>query len=338
MALYKGIIAYIEAISRLNGGGSKLELRSNAEVYWPLPECVGKGYFSVVKLRPGMVMALGNLQARAPIKTLLEFSGIPIAFTYTMAGEHSWISSSEGVPFYSWRSGYEILSSFRFQLGEVEVMPASRDPLKAMTIYLDPSAFFDLFPGMENQLPPELVRITKGDAGSAFYREMPATANVQMVMQDILARPYHGPFQRMFLESKGMELMTHTLWRIRRQQAASDLEALRPEYTERVKNAKKIIDRNFCEDINLRDLARQVGLHHSKLSLFFQMLYDTTVFGYVRQLRLNQACFLLSKGENSVTEVALAVGYSNLSHFAKVFKEHWGQTPSRFLRRKSRCS
>lgn len=209
---------------------------------------------------------------------------------------------------------------------------------RKISCYLDPSAFFDLFPGMENQLPSDLDRIVRGDTQSPFYREMPATANVQMVMQDILARPYHGPFQRSFLESKGMELMTHTLWRIRRQQAASRLETLRPEYVERVKNAKAIIDRHYCEDINLRDLARQVGLHHSKLSLLFQVLYETTVFGYVRQLRLNQANFLLSKGGTSVTEVALAVGYSNLSHFAKVFREHWGRTPSKFLRHNSRHS
>ena len=338
MTLYKDIVAYIEDMSRLNGGGSKLQLRSNFETYWPVPESVGKGYMSAVRLRPGMVMAYGDMEIRAPIKALLRFGGIPITFTYTMAGEHSRVSSSEGVPFYAWRSGYEILSSFRFQSGGVDVVPPSRDPCKVMSVYIDPAAFYDLFPGMKNYVPPDLDRIARGDTCSAFYREMTATVNVSMVIRDILTRPYRGPFQRMFLESKCMELMTHTLWRIRKQQNAAGVKTLRPEYAERVKNAKKIIDRHYFEDISLRGLARQVGLHHSKLSLFFQMLYDATVFDYVRQLRISQACFLLSKEGASVTEVALAVGYSNLSHFAKVFREHQGQTPSQFLRRNSEAS
>lgn len=331
MQLYKSVLGYMENMRRLNGG-SRLQFHSNAEVYWPLPEHVGKGYFLVVELRPGMVMAMNDVEVKAPFKVLFEFNGLPLIFTYTTAGDYSRITSIEGVTFYTCRSGYEILSSYRLQQGEVEVALPSREPFKAMSIYIDPTAFFDLFPGMEDQLPPELERIAHGDNQSIFYREMPATANVQMIMLDILARPYHGSFRRNFLESKARELMNHTLWRICQQQAASSLGTLQPEYVERVKNAKKIIDRHYCDNIHLRGLARQVGLHHSKLSLFFQQLYDTTVFGYVRRLRLNQACFLLSRGGDNVTEVALAVGYSNLSHFAKVFKEHYGRTPSEFLR------
>jgi len=333
MELYKGVTGYIETISHLNGGGSGLRQRSSCEAYWPLPQSLGQGYLSAIELRPGMVMAFGNLHVKTPIKAMLEFGSNAISFTYTIAGEHSWMSSGQGVPLYAWRSGYEILSSFRLQLNRVDAVPPSRTPTKVVAIYIDPATIFNLFPGIQGRLSRELNRIAKGDPQSAFYREMPATANVSMVIQDILARPYHGPFQRMFLESKCLELITHTLWRIHKQQTAVTCKRLRPEYAERVKNAKTLIDRHFCEDIHLQDLAGQVGLHHSKLSRFFQIIYDTTVFAYVRQLRLNQACFLLSRGDTSVTEVALAVGYSNLSHFAKVFKEHYGQTPSQFLRR-----
>ncbi len=332
MGFYKHLIEYVEALSSLTKENSGLtlsrQLRSDAEVYWSLPKGVGKGYMSLVKLRKGMVMGFSECEFKVPVQGLLEFTACPITFVYTMAGDYSMVQDPS---FYSCRMGYEILSCFK--LGELEVALPSREAFKNVSIYLDPMIFFDLFPGFEGQLPPDLDRIARGDSQSIFYEEIPACVNVQMAMQDILSHPYCGPFQRIFLESKGMELMTHTLWRIRQRLLKEKKEELRPQDIERVNNAKKIIDIHFCDDIKLLNLARQVGLSHSKLNLYFKVLYGTTVFGYVRELRIGQACFLLSEEKASVTETAYAVGYSSLSHFSKIFRKYSGQAPSDYMRR-----
>jgi AraC-like DNA-binding protein len=51
----------------------------------------------------------------------------------------------------------------------------------------------------------------------------------------------------------------------------------------------------------------------------------------LRSIRIDVAARMLTGGAN-VTEAALAVGYSSLSHFAKAFEAEKGMVPSRFLR------
>jgi AraC-like DNA-binding protein len=52
-----------------------------------------------------------------------------------------------------------------------------------------------------------------------------------------------------------------------------------------------------------------------------------TISQYLRQLRLERAAELLRAGEHNVTEVALEVGYSSLSHFSQAFHAAFGCCP-----------
>jgi AraC-like DNA-binding protein len=82
------------------------------------------------------------------------------------------------------------------------------------------------------------------------------------------------------------------------------------------------------EPPSLPELARSVGLNEFKLKVGFRTHFGTSVFGYLRAQRMDQARRLLVRGELSVTEVAARVGYSNPSKFAAAFRKHFGRPPS----------
>lgn len=81
---------------------------------------------------------------------------------------------------------------------------------------------------------------------------------------------------------------------------------------------------------SLADLSRRVHLNEFKLKRGFRLLWRTTVFGYLREQRLQQAEVMLRKSDRSVIEVANAVGYTNPSHFARAFKERFGLLPKAY--------
>lgn len=110
---------------------------------------------------------------------------------------------------------------------------------------------------------------------------------------------------------------------------------MRPHDIERVHHARELVSRNFQNSPKLLDLARAVGLPHPKLNFCFREVYGTTIFGYLREMRLNKAKSLLDEGRMNVTEVAYEVGYSSLSHFAKAFREYNGAAPGNYLRKVS---
>lgn len=65
----------------------------------------------------------------------------------------------------------------------------------------------------------------------------------------------------------------------------------------------------------------------------FRELFGSTPTQYLIRLRLNEAARLLSQGTHTVTEVAQAVGFSDLYYFSRLFKKHFLCPPSSFRTR-----
>jgi AraC-like DNA-binding protein len=136
----------------------------------------------------------------------------------------------------------------------------------------------------------------------------------------------------MYLESKAIELISHQLAQLAFTECRSKRSfPLCPDDIERIHDAKGILVRNMENPPSLLDLARQIGLNDTKLKRGFRYIFGTTVFGYLQLKRLERARSLLEERNMNISEVAVTVGYSSLSHFAKVFKQHFGTKPSSYL-------
>jgi len=83
-------------------------------------------------------------------------------------------------------------------------------------------------------------------------------------------------------------------------------------------------------DFSTEDFAREVGMSRSNLHRKLQALTNQPTHEFLRTLRLKRAAQLLQKSTGTVTEIAYAVGFNNLSHFTKIFSQHFGKTPSQF--------
>ncbi len=96
-----------------------------------------------------------------------------------------------------------------------------------------------------------------------------------------------------------------------------------------LQRAKELIHDQFNERLTHDDIARMVGVHPVHLASTFRQHYECTLGEYVRRLRIEFACREISTG-TPLSDVALAAGFSDQSHFAKVFKRLTGMTPRQF--------
>ncbi|HET9955175.1 MAG TPA: helix-turn-helix domain-containing protein, partial [Polyangiaceae bacterium] len=87
---------------------------------------------------------------------------------------------------------------------------------------------------------------------------------------------------------------------------------------------------------SIEELAALAGLQAAHFSRMFRRSTGLPPHRYLQQLRLEKARALLEAGEHSVLEVALAVGFSNPSHFAAFYRKHCGLSPSEQRRRAAR--
>lgn len=99
---------------------------------------------------------------------------------------------------------------------------------------------------------------------------------------------------------------------------------------ETVKKIIDYIDTSFTEDIFLGDLSKPFNLSLGYLSALIKKETGKTYTDYVVSKRLNLAKELLSDASLSIQEIVERVGYKDYFHFNKLFKKHYGITPSKY--------
>lgn len=96
--------------------------------------------------------------------------------------------------------------------------------------------------------------------------------------------------------------------------------------------AKRFIDANFTDDLNLNRIAGEGGVSKFHFIRIFKNVYGRTPHQYLISVRIEKARQLL-KAQKSVTEACFAVGFDSASSFTGLFKKMVGVTPSSFRNR-----
>jgi AraC family transcriptional regulator len=91
-----------------------------------------------------------------------------------------------------------------------------------------------------------------------------------------------------------------------------------------------LLNEGFRQCLTLDDIAEFAGVHPSHLARVFRQMHGCTVGDYVRSLRIEYACHRLRTSDDTLATVALAAGFSDQSHFSKVFKRRTGLSPAVF--------
>ena len=93
------------------------------------------------------------------------------------------------------------------------------------------------------------------------------------------------------------------------------------------------IDRDYDQDLDVERLARLVHLSPDHLIRTFRSVFGETPHRYLQRRRIERAMFLLRTTDLDVTEVCLAVGFTSLGTFSRLFSAVVGQSPSAYARR-----
>jgi AraC-like DNA-binding protein len=87
------------------------------------------------------------------------------------------------------------------------------------------------------------------------------------------------------------------------------------------------VDTNFS--LSLKEVSQELDLHPAYVSRAFARYFDDLSFGeYIRKLRIEKAIQLIETSTCSLTEIAYLTGFSDQSHFNRIFKKQMGVQPS----------
>jgi AraC family transcriptional regulator len=176
------------------------------------------------------------------------------------------------------------------------------------------------------QFTPEAVDALDGETAAWRVAAVPPLA--EMVVLGELAQSAVAGRSDVGLEEIGL------LFAFRFQKKFSDGRAKKPQVSaadrRRAVEAALWIDEHCHEDIDLQATAAQVDLSPFHFLRIFAKAIGVTPHQYLVRSRLRRAARLLAEKDRSVTDIALDVGFADLSNFVRSFHRAAGVPPGRF--------
>jgi signal transduction histidine kinase/ligand-binding sensor domain-containing protein/DNA-binding response OmpR family regulator len=103
-----------------------------------------------------------------------------------------------------------------------------------------------------------------------------------------------------------------------------------------LRKAIEVVEGNISNaDLDIEQFATEVGVSRMQLYRKFNALMNMTVKEFIWNIRLKRAAQLLLEKKLTITEVAYAVGFKDLSHFRKSFHREFGMSASDYIRQNS---
>lgn len=91
------------------------------------------------------------------------------------------------------------------------------------------------------------------------------------------------------------------------------------------------IREHYSENLTNSDLAKRFSYHPNYISQLVKKRTGMTLHRYLLQYRIHMAIVLLQSEEYNVSETAAAVGFADVKHFSKCFRQITGSVPSSYL-------
>jgi AraC-like DNA-binding protein len=161
---------------------------------------------------------------------------------------------------------------------------------------------------------------------SAVASPMRLTSRQQQLLASLRETPVLALAQSVWYQAKALEVAAELFFVASGEQ---ELFCQRQQRltAERGEKVIALLREKLASPPSLEEIGRAVGCSPFHLSRTFSTATGRTIPQYIRQLRMERAAELLRSGKFNVTEAALEVGYSSLSHFSHAFHETFGCCP-----------
>jgi AraC-like DNA-binding protein len=155
------------------------------------------------------------------------------------------------------------------------------------------------------------------------------TPEIIAILSALRTSTHTGFCEKLFLESKVLELMALQLSQFEQLKNGHVAQQLKKGELEKMFEIKKILTTNMQTQLSLRTLSHMVGTNEFNLKRNFKLAFGTTVYGYLNQYKMEKAKAVLMKKDITIAELAQQMGYKYATHFSSAFKKYFGYLPNK---------
>ncbi len=196
-----------------------------------------------------------------------------------------------------------------------------------INIEVDANYLNGLFEGSEKS--PVLQSLLQNTQPLLF--EQLIYPSLQKIVDEIVSESVDEIFELFFLRIKAEELICRLLMELEKRKE-NHLVALNIRDIQSIYKVKEQMLEHLETPPVIKELAISASMSPSKLKRLFKQIFGNSIFSYYQEFRLKESARLLKEEKLSVSDVGFQLGFTNLSHFSRVFKEHIGMKPKQYSR------
>ena len=174
---------------------------------------------------------------------------------------------------------------------------------------------------------PVIVNILEGSENFAY--ETGISAEMIKVASEILQVPVPENLESHYCKLKCEELLCY-IFGLLMQRETMPASGMHIVDIKAIYAIKLRLQSHLDSPPDIASLAREAGMSEPKMRKLFKQTFGKGVFEYYQSTRMQEAARLLKEKRLTVSEVGYQLGFTNLSHFSRVFEEHMGIKPKKY--------
>ena len=178
-----------------------------------------------------------------------------------------------------------------------------------------------------NILHPVVVSILEAKENVAF--ETNISPEMIKAASEILHQSVSENLESYYCKLKCEELLCY-IFDLLMQREDAPTSGMHMEDIKAIYAVKLRLQSHLDKSPDIASLARESGMSEPKMRKLFKQTFGKGVFEYYQSMRMQEAARLLKEKRLTVSEVGYRLGFTNLSHFSKVFEQHIGMKPKKY--------
>ncbi|QJD95738.1 helix-turn-helix transcriptional regulator [Mucilaginibacter robiniae] len=292
-----------------------------------MPEHLGKGYIRKLAFGSDFKITLHHYTLREDLIIKRNSSGLGneliTIFFYSNEQSLSIAFNDNPLVLFSQRddSAVQVTSN---DLSSTIHFPAHHD-IHYVVVAISP-AYLTALLAMTNA--NSVIQTITGSSNSFLFFES-MTAETKLLLKHIAAVDMNGSLSHFYMQIKVQELL-YLLFHQLTSRENTMHQSINSADAERLLHIRSEIISDLSVPPVLSELARIAAMSETKLKQLFKQTFGDTIYNYYQQVRMQEAAFLLKQGNRSVAEVGYELGFTNLSHFSRLFEKYYGLNPKRY--------